>query len=89
MESLKIITETNITTNYTTTIEEKYKVVAPEAMHETFMSDSEDEGGKYLCKEYTMCFRYMVCLSKKQRFLKLLLSCNSSTLSLKMCHDYE
>ncbi|XP_026475160.1 ankyrin-3-like [Ctenocephalides felis] len=76
VESLKIITETNITTNYTTTIEEKYKVVAPEAMHETFMSDSEDEGGKYLCKEYTMCFRYMVCLSKKQRFLKLLLSCN-------------
>lgn len=46
VESLKIITETNITTNYTTTIEEKYKVVAPEAMHETFMSDSEDEGGK-------------------------------------------
>lgn len=24
---------------------EKYRVVAPEAMHETFMSDSEDEGG--------------------------------------------
>lgn len=25
---------------------EKYRVVAPEAMHETFMSDSEEEGGK-------------------------------------------
>lgn len=24
---------------------EKYRVVAPEAMHETFMSDSEEEGG--------------------------------------------
>lgn len=27
--------------------DEKYRVVAPEAMHETFMSDSEEEGGKY------------------------------------------
>lgn len=25
---------------------EKYRVVAPEAMHETFMSDSEEEGGE-------------------------------------------
>lgn len=24
--------------------DEKYRVVAPEAMHETFMSDSEEEG---------------------------------------------
>lgn len=27
---------------------EKYRVVAPEAMHETFMSDSEEEGGEFL-----------------------------------------
>lgn len=46
VETLKIVTETTITTTTTTTIEEKYKVVAPEAMQETFMSDSEDEGGK-------------------------------------------
>lgn len=26
--------------------EEKYKVISPETMQETFMSDSEDEGGK-------------------------------------------
>lgn len=47
VETLKIVTETTITTTTTTTIEEKYKVVAPEGMHETFMSDSEDEGGKF------------------------------------------
>lgn len=46
VETLKIVTETTITTTTTTTIEEKYKVVAPEAMQETFMSDSEDDGGK-------------------------------------------
>ncbi|XP_050502445.1 ankyrin-3 isoform X4 [Diabrotica virgifera virgifera] len=45
VEELKVVTETNITTNTTINIEEKYKVVAPEAMQETFMSDSEDEGG--------------------------------------------
>lgn len=27
--------------------DEKYRVVAPEAMHETFMSDSEEEGGEF------------------------------------------
>ncbi|KAJ8966561.1 hypothetical protein NQ314_003456 [Rhamnusium bicolor] len=45
VEELKVVTETNITTTTTVNIEEKYKVVAPEAMQETFMSDSEDEGG--------------------------------------------
>lgn len=48
VEELKVVTETNITTTTTVNIEEKYKVVAPEAMQETFMSDSEDEGGKYI-----------------------------------------
>ncbi|XP_044258344.1 ankyrin-3-like isoform X5 [Tribolium madens] len=45
VEELKVVTETNITTTTTVNIEEKYKVMAPEAMQETFMSDSEDEGG--------------------------------------------
>ena len=42
------MTETTITTSTTTVTEEKYKVVVPETMHETFMSESEDEGGQYL-----------------------------------------
>ncbi|XP_055948778.1 ankyrin-1-like isoform X13 [Argiope bruennichi] len=45
VETLKIVTETIVTTTTTTITEEKYKVVAPETMQETFMSDSEDEGG--------------------------------------------
>lgn len=46
VETLKVVTEREITNTTTTTIEEKYKVLAPECMQETFMSDSEDEGGK-------------------------------------------
>lgn len=51
VETLKVVTETTIITTTTSTIEEKYKVIAPESMQETFMSDSEDEGGKikFLC----------------------------------------
>ncbi|XP_055953787.1 ankyrin-2-like isoform X16 [Argiope bruennichi] len=45
VETLKVVTETTITTTTTTVTEEKYKVVAPETMQETFMTDSEDEGG--------------------------------------------
>ncbi|XP_015589451.1 ankyrin-3 isoform X7 [Cephus cinctus] len=45
VETLKVVTETIITTTHTVTVEEKYKVQAPESMQETFMSDSEDEGG--------------------------------------------
>ena len=45
VETLKVVTDTVVTTT-TTTVEEKYKVLAPESMQETFMSDSEDEGGK-------------------------------------------
>ena len=48
VETLKVVTEQEITTTTTTTIEEKYKVLAPESMQETFMSDSEDEGGESL-----------------------------------------
>ena len=53
VETLKVVTETTITTTTTTTIEEKYRVVAPESMQETFMSDSEDEGGELLKKMCT------------------------------------
>ncbi|XP_013779353.1 ankyrin-2-like isoform X7 [Limulus polyphemus] len=45
VETLKVVTETTTITTTTTIVEEKYKVVAPETMQETFMSDSEDEGG--------------------------------------------
>lgn len=59
VETLKIVTETIITTTHTMTIEEKYKVQAPESMQETFMSDSEDEGGMYL-----IIFIYFILLNK-------------------------
>lgn len=45
IETLKVVTTTVVSTTTTTVTEEKYKVVAPETMQETFMSDSEDEGG--------------------------------------------
>lgn len=47
VETLKVVTETTVTTTTTTVTEEKYKVVAPETMQETFMTDSEDEGGNF------------------------------------------
>ena len=46
VETLKVVTEKEVTTTTTTTVEEKYRVIAPESMQETFMSDSEDEGGR-------------------------------------------
>ena len=54
VETLKVVTEQEITTTTTTTIEEKYKVLAPESMQETFMSDSEDEGGAcpFFCVDF-------------------------------------
>lgn len=42
VETLKAVTDSPISP---TPSEEKYKVVSPETMQETFMSDSEDEGG--------------------------------------------
>ena len=55
VETLKVVTEKEITTTTTTTIEEKYRVLAPESMQETFMSDSEDEGGR--CRQSLFLFR--------------------------------
>lgn len=48
VENLRVVTDTVVTTTTTTTTEEKYKVLFPESMQETFMSDSEDEGGMLL-----------------------------------------
>lgn len=50
VETLKGVTEP---TTITPSGDEKYKVVSPETMQETFMSDSEDEGGKILNIVYT------------------------------------
>lgn len=47
-DSLKPITNTE-TAMSTSMTDEKYRVVAPEAMHETFMSDSEEEGEHNIC----------------------------------------
>lgn len=45
IETLRTVTETTVITETTTVTEDKYKVQAPETMQETFMSESEDEGG--------------------------------------------
>lgn len=48
LESLKNVTDQKTSPMQSSVNEgEKYRVVAPEAMHETFMSDSEEEGGKF------------------------------------------
>ena len=64
VETLKVVTDTVVTTTTTTTVEEKYKVLAPESMQETFMSDSEDEGGKWDNKissqPYLDCLVYFI-----------------------------
>ncbi|XP_025412129.1 ankyrin-3-like isoform X5 [Sipha flava] len=59
VETLKVVTETTIITTTTSTIEEKYKVMAPESMQETFMSDSEDEGDEDPMLNDTHQYRYM------------------------------
>ncbi|XP_017869043.1 PREDICTED: ankyrin-3 isoform X1 [Drosophila arizonae] len=45
VETLKIVTEKSVINTTTGVLEEKYKVVVPEFMHETLLSDSDDEGG--------------------------------------------
>jgi len=59
IETLKVVTETTITTTTTISVEEKYRVVAPEAMQETFMSDSEDDGGEDPMLSDQQQYRYM------------------------------
>merc|ERR1719232_2138070 len=57
VENLRVVTDTVVTTTTTTTTEEKYKVLFPESMQETFMSDSEDEGGEEPTNEQS--YRYL------------------------------
>lgn len=44
IESLKNVTNATTSPMQTSLTDEKYRVVAPESMHENFMSDSEEEG---------------------------------------------
>lgn len=53
VDTLKPITEV---TETIPTSDDKYKVVSPETMQETFLSDSEDEGGRYFLSFLDMCF---------------------------------
>lgn len=52
MEALKNVTKAAPSS----ASDEKYKVISPETMQETFMSDSEDEGGMYI---QPYLFRYL------------------------------
>lgn len=76
METLKVVTETNITSTSTGTpvAEEKYKVIAPESMHETFMSDSEDEGGELLFFELYIHYKICWCenVSKNSNWFEII-----------------
>nr|XP_029709275.1 ankyrin-3 isoform X7 [Aedes albopictus] len=68
VETLKVVTETSVTQ----TVDEKFKIVAPETIHETFMSDSEDEGGTDDTNLPTMTTTETNLLSQAQQ------SCSSS-----------
>lgn len=58
VESLKNVTNQKTSPMQTSINEnEKYRVVAPEAMHETFMSDSEEEGGDDAANDHP--YRYL------------------------------
>lgn len=69
VDTLKDITE--ITETVPTT-DEKYKVVSPEIMQETFLSDSEDEGGKRsidMCEGYFSGILVFAYILEKQELL--------------------
>ena len=80
VETLKIVTETIITTTHTVTIEEKYRVQAPESMQETFMSDSEDEGGKCL---FLLCYKLFLTIFFLDVTILLFFLIQSSKFSMK------
>lgn len=67
IESLKVVTET--TTTITTSVEEKYRVVAPEAMQETFMSDSEEEGGEPINSIINCSVKISDCVQTPERLM--------------------
>ncbi|XP_038110813.1 ankyrin-3 isoform X3 [Culex quinquefasciatus] len=62
VETLKVVTETSITQ----TVDEKFKIVAPETIHETFMSDSEDEAGEDPIMSDQQQYNYMTSDENKQ-----------------------
>ncbi|XP_055373548.1 ankyrin-3-like isoform X1 [Condylostylus longicornis] len=57
LDSLKASTNESISP-IPVNADEKYRVVAPEAMHETFMSDSEEEGGDTTTELETTCIGF-------------------------------
>ncbi|XP_053696906.1 ankyrin-2 isoform X2 [Sabethes cyaneus] len=61
VETLKVVTETSVTQ----TVDEKFKIVAPETIHETFMSDSEDEGEDPIMSDQQQ-YNYMTSDENKQ-----------------------
>ena len=72
VETLKVVTETTVQTTTVTTTEEKYKVVAPETMQESFMTDSEDEGGESQFMHDIILYRKL--LLTRNLFLEILSS---------------
>ncbi|XP_076327360.1 uncharacterized protein LOC143234139 isoform X6 [Tachypleus tridentatus] len=57
LETLKVVTENSTISTTNAITEEKYKIVSPETMQETFMSDSEDEGEDTVLGDQSM--RYL------------------------------
>lgn len=75
METLRTVTETTVVTETTTVTEERYKVQAPETMQETFMSESEDEGGNVgSIEKWTFLINFKNVLSSNE-WLFLFLLC--------------
>ncbi|XP_033243827.1 ankyrin-2 isoform X20 [Drosophila miranda] len=65
LDSLKSITTEDEASAAPAQTEEKYRVVAPEAMHESFMSDSEEEGG-HTNWELDACYEYGIGIDHSQ-----------------------
>ncbi|KFB49171.1 hypothetical protein ZHAS_00017329 [Anopheles sinensis] len=61
VETLKVVTETSVTQ----TVDEKFKIVGPETIHETFLSDSEDEGEDPIMSDQQQ-YNYMTSDENKQ-----------------------
>ncbi|XP_017110973.1 ankyrin-3 [Drosophila elegans] len=58
METLKIVTSTSVVNTNTGVLEEKCMIMTPEVMHETLLSDSDDETGDDLLDHNN--YKYMV-----------------------------
>lgn len=62
VEALKNVTKATPSS----TSDEKYKVISPETMQETFMSDSEDEGGmlNLIINNFTVYYQWKLQVVK-------------------------